>query len=129
MPSVAPPNSVATGSPATCPAMSQSATSSGQYRPAWKSIVSRTRTWRAMASGSSPDEQVLVRLEAVHRVARPDADDALVGLDPDDRDREAVRGTGSQAAGNGGSSGIRRRWSRIAVMRMASQYRPRDPMR
>ena len=35
-----------------------------------------------------PDEQVLVRLEAVHRVARPDADHALVGLDADDRDRE-----------------------------------------
>ncbi len=29
-PSAAPPNSVATGSPATCPRMSQSATSSGQ---------------------------------------------------------------------------------------------------
>ena len=28
------------------------------------------------------------RLEAVHRVARADADDALVRLDPDDRDRE-----------------------------------------
>ena len=35
-----------------------------------------------------PDEQVLVRLEPVHGVARPDADDPLVGLDADDRDRE-----------------------------------------
>ena len=34
------------------------------------------------------DEQVLVRLEAVHRVARADPDDPLVGLDPDDRRRE-----------------------------------------
>ena len=34
------------------------------------------------------DEQVLEGLEAVHRVARSDADDALVGLDPDDRRRE-----------------------------------------
>ena len=30
------------------------------------------------------DEQVLVRLEPVHRVAGPDADHALVGLDADD---------------------------------------------
>ena len=35
-----------------------------------------------------PDEQVLVRLEPVHRVAGPDADHALVGLDAHDRDRE-----------------------------------------
>ena len=35
-----------------------------------------------------PDEQVLERLEPVHRVAGPDADDALVGLDPHDRHRE-----------------------------------------
>ena len=52
MASVAPPKSVATGSPATWPMMSHRATSSGQYRPAWKSIVSIARTWRAMASGS-----------------------------------------------------------------------------
>ena len=37
---MAPPNSVATGSPATWPMMSHRAASSGQYRPAWKSIVS-----------------------------------------------------------------------------------------
>ena len=30
------------------------------------------------------EEQVLERLEAIHRVARPDAHDALVGLDPHD---------------------------------------------
>jgi len=35
-----------------------------------------------------PDEQVLERLEAVHRVARADPDDALVGLDPHDRGGE-----------------------------------------
>ena len=34
------------------------------------------------------DEQVLERLEAVHRVARADAHDALVGLDADDRGGE-----------------------------------------
>ena len=34
------------------------------------------------------EEQVLVRREAVHRVARADARDALVGLDPDERRRE-----------------------------------------
>ena len=34
------------------------------------------------------DEQVLEGVEAVHRVARPDARDALVGLDPDDGGRE-----------------------------------------
>ena len=36
-----------------------------------------------------PDEEVLEGLEAVHRVARPDAHHALVGLDPHERDREA----------------------------------------
>ncbi len=35
-----------------------------------------------------PDEQVLVGLEAVHRVAGPDTDHAIVGLDPHERDRE-----------------------------------------
>ena len=44
--------------------------------------VARDREWVL------PEEQVLEGLEAVHRVARPDAGDALVGLDPDDRDRE-----------------------------------------
>ena len=34
------------------------------------------------------DEQVLERVEAIHRVARADPHDALVGLDPDDRGRE-----------------------------------------
>ena len=34
------------------------------------------------------DEQMLERLEPVHRVTRADADDAFVGLDPDDRHRE-----------------------------------------
>ena len=38
------------------------------------------------------DEQVLEGLEAVHRVARADAHDALVGLDADDRRREARAG-------------------------------------
>ena len=33
---------------------------------------------------------------------------------------KAVRGRGSQAAGNGGSSGTVRRWSRIALMRMGT---------
>ena len=36
------------------------------------------------------DEQVDERVEAVHRVARADADDPLVGLDPHDRGREAA---------------------------------------
>ena len=63
-------------------------TSSGQYRPAWKSIVSRTRTWRAIASGSWPMNRCSNGLEPVHRVARADPDHALVGLDADDRDRE-----------------------------------------
>ena len=35
-----------------------------------------------------PDEQVLERLEPVHRVARTEAGHALIGLDADDRDRE-----------------------------------------
>ena len=51
------------------------------------------------------DEQVLERLEPVHRVARADADHALVGLDPDERHGEAGPRHGSQAAGKGGSSG------------------------
>ena len=62
-----------------------------------------------------PDEQVLERLEAVHRVARPDPDDALVGLDPDDRRGERAsaargprpRGTAGRAGGRGGSAAIR----------------------
>ena len=49
---VSPPSSVATGSPATWPAMSHSAVSSGQYRPEWKSTVSRARTCRPIRSGS-----------------------------------------------------------------------------
>ncbi len=48
------------------------------------------------------DEQVLEGLEAVHRVARSDPDDALVGLDPDDRRRE-------RAAWNGVPGGRERR--------------------
>ena len=58
---VAPPNSVATGRPATWPAMSQSATSSGQYRPAWKSIVSRTPDVARDGQRVLADEQVLER--------------------------------------------------------------------
>ena len=42
---------------------------------------------------------------------------------------KTVRGTGSQAAGNGGSSGTLNRSSRIAVIRMPGQYRRPDPMR
>ena len=60
------------------------------------------------------DEEVLERLESVHRVARADPDDALVGLDPDDRHCERDSGTGSHAAGKGGSRGTRRRWRRMA---------------
>ncbi len=49
-----------------------------------------------------PDEQVLECLEAVHRVARPDADDALVGLDP-------YQGRGERPTGNGIPGGVERR--------------------
>src|SRR5687767_5282484 len=40
-----------------------------------------------------------------------------------------VRGTGSHAAGNGGSSGIDRRSGRTAVILMPGQYRRRRTMR
>ena len=56
----APPNRAATGSPATLPAMSHSAASSGQYRPAWKLMVSSVRTWLAIWRGVPAEEQVLV---------------------------------------------------------------------
>ena len=53
-PLAAPPNSTDTGSPDALPMMSQSAASSGQYRPAWKLIVSSTATCAAIRSGSRP---------------------------------------------------------------------------
>ncbi len=55
--------------------MSHSAASSGQYRPAWKSIVSSDADVAGDGQRVLPDEQVLVRLEPVHRVTRPDPDD------------------------------------------------------
>ena len=89
MPSLAPPNSVATGTPGDLPG-----------------DVPQRRLERPVPAGVEvdgledadvmrdvervlPDEQVLERLEPVHRVTGPDADHALVGLDADDRDREA----------------------------------------
>ena len=68
------------------------------------------------------DEQVLERLEAVHRVARPDADDALVGLDPHDRDREASSAARDpRPPGTAGRAGRRSRWRRIAVIFIGSR--------
>ena len=118
-PSSAPPNSVATGSPATLPMTSHSATSSGQYRPAWKSIVSSVRTWRAMASGSCPTNRC-------SNASKP----SIVSPDPTPTTPSSVstrtivaanerRGCGSQAAANGGSSGTISRSRRMAVMRTA----------
>src|SRR4051794_10532072 len=94
--------------------MSHSAASSGQYRPAWKSIVSRTRTCRAMASGSWP-------MKRCSKASKP----SIVSPEPMPTKPSSVstrtmvtanevRGTGSQAAGNGGSRGTRRRWRRMA---------------
>ena len=51
------------------------------------------------------DEQVDERVEAVHRVARADADDPLVGLDPHDRGREARAGRGPRRPGRVGRAG------------------------
>ena len=66
------------------------------------------------------DEQVLERLEPVHRVARADPDDALVGLDPDDRRREATcAGRGPRPPGTAGRAAGRAGSSRIRVMRTA----------
>ena len=61
------------------------------------------------------DEQMLERLEPVHRVARPDAGHALVGLDPDDGRRERPcagpgprpPGTADRAAGRAVPDGCR----------------------
>ncbi len=111
-----PPNNVATGTPATWPAMSHSAASSGQYRPAWKSIVSSTRTWRAIASGSC----------AMNRCSNA-SNPSIVSPEPRPVTPSSVstrtivtgnsvRGTGSQAAAKGGSSGTRSRWSRMALI-------------
>src|SRR5689334_2951527 len=102
--------------------MSQSATSSGQYRPAWKSIVSRARTWRAIASGSRP----------MNRCAKA-SNPSIVSPDPTPTTPSSVstrtivtgkrvRGSGSHAAGNGGSSGTTSRSRRMAVIRMRRQY-------
>ena len=73
------------------------------------------------------DEQVLERLEAVHRVARADPHHALVGLDPDDR-------RGERAARDrvpGGREGRVERddepVSRTAVMRTAGVSPSRNP--
>ena len=73
-----------------------------------------TRTWRAIASGSLADEQVLERLEAVHRVARSRCRRRPRRSRPGrSSPRTTRRGTGSQAAGNGGSSGRTRRSRRM----------------
>ena len=67
--------------------------------------------------GIPADEQVLVGLEAVHRVARADPDDPLVGLDPDDGRRERAPRDGVPGRREGGSSGTASRSSRMPVMR------------
>ena len=70
------------------------------------------------------DEQVLERLEAVHRVARADPDDPLVGLDPDDRRRERRPRDGVPG---GRERRVERdhepRRGRCAVIRIAPEYR------
>ena len=120
-PLAAPPNSTDTGSPDALPMMSQSAASSGQYRPAWKLIVSSTATCARDPQRVAADEQRRERLEAVHGVAR------AVPVTPSSvSTRTSVaskwrRGTGSQAARNGGSSGSRSRSSRIAVIFTAAR--------
>src|SRR3954447_26290070 len=109
--------------------MSHRAASSGQYRPAWKSMVSSDRTCGAIPSGSCP-------MNSDSNAANP----SIVSPDPTPTTPSSVsirtivtgnsvRGTGSHAAGNGGSSGIRSRSSRIAVIRIAGQYRRPAPIR
>ena len=87
-PSVAPPKSVATGQPGD---LADDVPQRDLERPV-AAGVEVDRLEDADVTGDrqriAADEQVLEGLEAVHRVARSDADDALVGLDPDDRRRE-----------------------------------------
>ena len=64
-----------------------------------------------------PDEQVLVRLEPVHRVARANADDPSSVSTRTIVTAKERRGSGSHAASNGGSRGTTSRCSRTAVMR------------
>ena len=107
-----------------CRARSQRAASSGQYRPAWKSIVSRTRTWRAIASGSWPMNRCSKASKPSIVSPEPMPVDALVGLDAHDRRRE-------RPAAAPGPSRLERRVERhdeplrsgCAVMRIARQYR------
>ena len=105
--------------------MSQSAASSGQYRPAWKLIVSSTATCAAIRSGSRPTNSSA-------NGSKP----SMVSPEPYPVTPSSVstrtsvaskwrRGTGSQAARNGGSSGSRSRSSRIAVIFMAGRARRR----
>ena len=70
------------------------------------------------------DEQVLEGLEAVHRVARSDADDALVGLDPDDRRRErAARERVPGGRRTAGRAGATSRSSRMPGDAHVAEYR------
>src|SRR5689334_81755 len=109
--------------------MSHNAASSGQYRPAWKSIVSSERTCRAIASGSCPTN-------SDSKASKP----SIVSPDPIPTTPSSVstrttvtgnvvRGTGSHAAGNGGSSGTTSRSVRMAVICMRGQYRRPRTMR
>ena len=112
----APPNSAATGCPAAWPMMSHSAASSGQYRPAWKLMVSRTRTCLAICRGSWPtNRSAYVSKPSIVSPepypVRPSSVSTRTSVASNQR-----RGTGSQAARNGGSRGRRSRSSRIAVI-------------
>ena len=77
------------------PARSHSATSSGQGRPAWNSMLASTARVAIEVERVLADEVALVVGEAVHRVAGADADVAGVVVDPHDRRREV----GARAAG------------------------------
>ena len=72
--------------------MSQSAASSGQYLPGMEIDRLEDADVARDSERILADEQVLEGFEAVHRVAGPDADDAGVGLDADDRGREPSPG-------------------------------------
>src|SRR3954447_5946607 len=121
--------------------MSHRAASSGQYRPAWKSMVSSDRTCGAIPSGScpmnsdsnaanpsivSPDPTPTTPSSGSCRaIVCADSGRGAGGRAP----RTAGGGGGPAAGGNGGSGGIRSRSSRIAVIRIAGQYRRPAPIR
>ena len=101
----APPRSFAVGTPSAFPARSQRAASKGQYRPAWNVIVSSTLTCRSMSSGSCSTKSSVNRSKPSIVSPEPIPEIPSSVSTTTSVASTAWRGSGSQAAENGGSSG------------------------